>query len=662
MARIGDVIEDVRLHGFVGRAGELAGFDDALAGRSGRRVRFVHGPGGIGKTTLLLHLRARARRAGHDAVYLDGREIDPSPEGFVRAAGGGARVLLIDGYEQLAPIDGWLRRDLIPALPADHVVVLAGRDPPVPAWHGDPGWRSVVAVHRLGALGDADSAALLDRAGVAAADRPAILRLGRGQPLALALLADAALAGSVPGRLADAPDLISALTASLVRDAPSEAHVIGLATCAKAWLTTEDLLRRTVGDDDAPRVWAWLRERPFVTVRPEGLTPHDLTREALDAEFDRRAPDRYRSMHRVIHDYVVANIRAATGMHRQLLAQHLAYLHRHTPLSQYYLAVRAQGTAAVVPARPEEYAGLIQLVAAGVGPESAELARRWFAAQPGQANVVRSERGISGFVDHVYCPTGSSLERDDPVVRDILDHVARAGPLRSGETVGIARFLVGENGSQSDPYAVFAGSITSIIEWCTRPLAWSFVPTVDPEFWSPVFDYLGFRPVLETVPVDGRRHVVYGNDWRRFPVDSWLDLMNEREHSGGTGPPPEWMLRPAPLGRDAFAAAVRAALPQLHRPDRLAGCALVGSSLGADPAAVRASLRAAVDGLAGLPRGDRLRAVLHRTYLSPAPTQEAAAEALGLPFSTYRRHLARAVDELIDRLWAVETGQQVGRN
>jgi DNA-directed RNA polymerase specialized sigma24 family protein len=68
---------------------------------------------------------------------------------------------------------------------------------------------------------------------------------------------------------------------------------------------------------------------------------------------------------------------------------------------------------------------------------------------------------------------------------------------------------------------------------------------------------------------------------------------------------------------------------------------------------------AAVDALAELPRGDRLRAVLHRTYLSPAPSQEAAAQALGLPFSTYRRHLAKAVDELTDRLWAGETGRQL---
>jgi hypothetical protein len=39
-----------------------------------------------------------------------------------------------------------------------------------------------------------------------------------------------------------------------------------------------------------------------------------------------------------------------------------------------------------------------------------------------------------------------------------------------------------------------------------------------------------------------------------------------------------------------------------------------------------------------------------------APTQEAAAEVLGLPFSTYRRHLAKALDQVTELLWSVEIG------
>ncbi|HEX2772678.1 MAG TPA: ATP-binding protein [Micromonosporaceae bacterium] len=653
---LGDVIDRARRQSFVGRQFELRTFDDALAGRSPRRVLFVHGPGGIGKTTLLHEMRARARAAGRSTVLLDGREIDPSPDGLNQAihAAGGGTVLLIDGYEQLEALDGWLRQELIPSLPAEDVVVLAGREPPVAAWRADPGWRQVVVIHPLDHLDDTDSADLLARADVAAPDRRRLVALGRGHPLALALLADVASSGTVPESLADVPDLISALLESLLRDAPSEAHMVGLATCARAWLTTEDLLRKTVGEA-APEVWGWLRRRPFVVCRPGGLTPHDLTREVLEAEFERRSPERYRALHRIIHDHVVAGIRSTTGLDRQLLAQQLAYLHRRSPLTAAYFALRARGSAAVVPARPEEYDRLVSLIEWGQGAASAGLAERWFADQPDGASVVRTDEGIAGFAYRIICPTGSTMEERDPVARAVLDYVARTAPTRPGERVDIARFFGGVRDYARDMYTVLAGTVTSIITWCTEPLAWSFVVSSDPQFWGPFFDYLGFRPLVE-IEFDGRPHVAYGTDWRRFPVDVWLDLMTEREHSGGAGPPPDSALRPPPLSRTAFNDAVRSALQHLNRPDRLTGSQLVGTVLGADATELRASLVAAVDRLAGDPKGDQLRAVLNRTFVRAAPTQEGAAEVLGLPFSTYRRYLAKAVDEVTELLWAVEIG------
>jgi hypothetical protein len=307
--RLGDLLDDARRQTFVGRRRELASFDDALTGRSPRRVLFVHGAGGIGKTTLLLELRARARVAGRVVVLLVGRDVDPSPEGFcgaVAAALGGdpsappgghravraadllaGAIVLVDGYEQLGPIDGWLRDEFVPALPADGVVVLAGRDPPSAPWRADPGWRRVVAIHRLDHFDAAESAELLAGAGVSGRVREHLVTIGRGHPLATALLADLALAGTVPDRLAEVPELVSALLDCLVRAAPTQAHVTGLATCAKAWLTTEDLLREVVGPA-APEVWQWLERHPFVAAGPGGLSPHDLARDVLDAEMDRR--------------------------------------------------------------------------------------------------------------------------------------------------------------------------------------------------------------------------------------------------------------------------------------------------------------------------------------------------------------------------------------
>lgn len=46
--------------------------------------------------------------------------------------------------------------------------------------------------------------------------------------------------------------------------------------------------------------------------------------------------------------------------------------------------------------------------------------------------------------------------------------------------------------------------------------------------------------------------------------------------------------------------------------------------------------------------------MLATTYFQRVPTQEAAAERRGLPFSTYRRHLGRGLGQLCDWLWQRE--------
>jgi len=82
--------------------------------------------------------------------------------------------------------------------------------------------------------------------------------------------------------------------------------------------------------------------------------------------------------------------------------------------------------------------------------------------------------------------------------------------------------------------------------------------------------------------------------------------------------------------------------------------ALVPADATDPPAALAEVLREAIVELARERGGAEHRRVLERTFLAGAPSQEAAAELLDLPFSTYRRHLARATDRLVEVLWAIE--------
>ena len=313
---LGELLAARRRRLFVGRAAELELVRSALdSSGPSFSVLFVHGPGGIGKSSLLDAFARLAEEAGAIVARVDGRTLSPTPPGLLEELGRrltvpdgdgaitGQRdrvVVLVDTYERLAPLDDWVRTRLLPRLPASALTVIAGRAAPDPAWRADPGWGEFLRVVSLRNLTPAESVEFLRRSGVDESVRGRILQVAHGHPLGLALLADVASHGGEIAMDPLAPDLVAALLRRFVDIVPSDLHRRALEVCALARATTEALLRDALEIDDAHDLFAWLRGLSFVYPGSDGLYPHDLARDVLDADLRWRDPDAYkRVFHRV---------------------------------------------------------------------------------------------------------------------------------------------------------------------------------------------------------------------------------------------------------------------------------------------------------------------------------------------------------------------------
>lgn len=176
-ATIRDRLRVARGRRFVGREAELELFREAVeAVEPEFAVLWIHGPGGVGKTTLLEAFARIAAGAGVEPLQIDLRAIEPAPPAFEAAlaeaagvspgedpaealADGARSVLLLDTYEVAAALDGWLRESFLPDLPARTVTVIAGRTPPGQEWVIDAGWRDALRALSLSATSTATTRA-----------------------------------------------------------------------------------------------------------------------------------------------------------------------------------------------------------------------------------------------------------------------------------------------------------------------------------------------------------------------------------------------------------------------------------------------------------------------------------------------------------------------
>lgn len=718
---LSDRINAARRDVFVGRAAEievfeatLRSFDDIIQASQAIRVLHVCGPGGIGKTTLLRAFGWACRRRNIDAVTLDGRLIEPTPESFSLAlhqAGGltpsaetfaltkenrsplfaGNGVLLLDNFEHLAPLDTWLREVFLPSLPECSLVVFAGRHTPSLEWRSDAGWRSLVRVLQLRNFSPSESDDYLLRRDYPPQRRRAALRWTHGHPLALSLIADLHRAAPLPAetsaevsdaeanfRPEEAPDLIQTLLHKLVEQVPGPQHRAALEACALMRTTTQTLLAHLLNQPDVGELFDWLRGLSFMEPAERGLQPHDLAREVLAADLRWRDPEDYALLHQRAREFYRMQLARVEGHEQQRLLFDYIYLHRTNPLVHPFFEWSANGALSPGPLRAEDVSILCDITLRHEGEASSRLAAHWLGRQPQGALVVREASGhIAGFLLWVSLREATPEDRAlDPAVDAALSYLERHEPMRGNEDATMFRFWMARDEYQSVSAVQSLLFVHMARYYLTTPrLAFTFLPCADPGFYAAVFDYAAAKRLEEAdFSVGERRYGVHGHDWRATPPLSWLDLLGERELAVGPLPPAPRRAPLIVLSHAEFCNGVRDALRDWNRIEALRHNVLLRSRLvwhvaqsaqphgtssaisqkGALIAALRSLVQKACESLRGTPRTDRLYRALDLTYLHPARSQEQAAESLDVPFSTFRRHLKAGMTRVANDLWEQE--------
>jgi hypothetical protein len=667
-------LREARRRSFVGRQAELALFRESIsAPEPSPCVLWLFGPGGVGKSALLDAFAAAAGDEGRAVVALDMRGVDPSPAAF-RAELGTALdglqrpVLLIDTFEAAAGLEDWLRDEFLPGLPADVMIVVAGRSPPGPEWRRDAGWRDLLRVVSLRNLDREDGRALLAHAGVDPVLHERCLDVTHGHPLALTLLADGIERhGDATLDLAGAPDVLTPLVAGFLDGVPDARHRLALAVAAQARFTTASLLRRVAGDDDGDDLFAWLRDLSFVDATPRGLCPHDLAREAIDAELRWRDPEAHADVHTRVREAVLAEIASATARARQAAMADLIHLHRGNPAAPSLWDWDSLGRVYADELGPGDREAVLAMVARHEGEESAAIIGHWLERQPAAFAVFRAQAGERvGFLAQLALHEASAADiAADPGAAAAWTHAARHAPPGASDEVLLARTFMDADAYQGPSRSLNVVTLLSTDAWLGRGhLSWYYIAVADADAMAPMMAYVHFgrAPDADFV-VGGRTYAVFARDWRREGAVAWLQRMEDRELATQAPPerPPVVQEPVMAISRGDFADAVRRGLRDLHRPDALTANPLLRSRLvregpadGDPAAALRALLEEAVAAVGEDARDERLARALECTFVRPAPTQEAAAELLGLPFSTYRGHLTRGTDRVVDRLWQRE--------
>lgn len=626
---------------FVGRLAERVVLAEFLDERSERRIAYVHGRAGIGKSSLLRDLSRDAEAGGFTVFTLDGRELPNDTTALDTALAAlpatDRLLLVIDTYDDIVALGQHLRDTNLPALPDGARVVFASRLAPEAEWQGGV-WGPSLIVLDLAELDESDSRALLTARGVedpALAD--SLVAWADGLPLALSL---GAAAGVARGAELDVAELDRTLLDHLTggRMLGADRDVLALAALAPA--VDARLLADVLPHVDAGETEAWLRGLSFSEPLGLRVTLHRHVRTVIQSDLRRYEPEYEGVLRLRIIDRLAERAAAGEphliGDMREVLE---APEDRGVALSDARKLFRADAV------RPGDADEIEQAYGYAAQPLRTWL-RGWIERSPAHVIPIRDSAGVAG-VAVWATPQQHPGWTDDPILGPALADAATYAP--DGNVLLQIASSIWRPAEQM-PAVVSVGYVSLIVR-CGLPNLrwWQVVVRADDEASK------GRLAAFGAVRSPGFAVRLGGVDLHAYVMDfgpgGIISMTRDRAHA---------VYGFAHQVRDGRAdlmstEVVRDLLRCFHQPTALAASPLAtGAGAPERAESVRRLLRVAIDEAFGQSTSElALRLALEIGYLEPDGGHGRAMHRLHLSRTTYFRRLRDATDRLAAHLQGV---------
>jgi DNA-binding winged helix-turn-helix (wHTH) protein len=541
-----------RHESFVGRQRELELFDLMTSEHSTKRVLFVHGPGGIGKTSVLQEIAYKCALHGRLVVQLNAEQVAARPTPLESAiaealdttdlygtlAQGPELVLIIDNFDLLVGLGPWFIDTFLPRVPESVFVVLASRTAPRPRWSADPAWQALVTDVLLGPLDDGEARHFLTARGISLTDTEAILRFTKGLPLALAVAAAAVERGAHPTEIPENRDVIDVLVEAFTDRAPSLRHRQALEVASLLSSFNEGLLAGLLDSDDALDLFTWLAALPFVRRVSAGLQVHALVRDALLTHLRWRNPERLGKLAArcyALHFQLLEDARDT--VERITLTNRIMSLGRHHPTLRPFYTYDDLPEITIELSATRDVQALADALARQEGVTSAGIFRRWLELELGELWLARDDEDIpAGIALVLSLPIARLAELSwDPAISSISRYLMSASDTLPDDRIAVYRYLVARDTYQDvSPVMQRCHEILNYDLHTLAPnVSYSFNVYGQPEVWAPVNAFAEFARLDGfDFELEGRQFGIFGHSWRAMPLHAWANAVARKLASG----------------------------------------------------------------------------------------------------------------------------------